>query len=198
MSPSDEESAEVECVGCRQTGCRRDLERFVYHDSVGLVFDMRGGAPGRSAFVHPLPGCIRAAAWAGFSRAFETPLRELDGEAIVDEVRTGLQVRMRERIREARRLDDLAVGRGATSRMADGGDLEVVLIDREAGREARTLAERLGEPSGRARFELASGMLSEALGTNVVIAGVRGGKSAESIGRTAEKWICIETNGDEG
>lgn len=198
MSPTADESVEVECVGCQQSGRRRDLERFVYHESVGLVFDMRGGAPGEAAFVHPMPGCIRAASWAGFSRAFETPLRDLDGDELVDEVREGLETRLKDDLREASRLGILAVGRGPVERLAGDGEIEIVLVDDQAGDNTRQFAERLDERDETVRFEIPDGLLSEAIGQNVAIAGVSGGKRSDQVGRTTEKLICMTMETDEG
>jgi len=192
-----DEPAEVDCVGCQQPGRREDLERFVYHDSVGLVFDMRGGAPGREMYVHPLPGCIRAAAWAGFSRAAETPLRELEADELVDQVADGLATRLIEQVREAARLDELYVGYSPTERAHRRGDLELVLVDPEAGESVGRLGDRIDEGSEIGVFRtIPAGLLTEALGSKVVIAGADPGAPGEAIGRTAEKLICIDK--DEG
>ena len=194
-SKEAEPTAEVECVGCRQPGPRRDLERFVYHESVGLVFDMRGGAPGRELYVHPLPGCIRAAAWAGFSRSIEKPLRDLDGEELVERVAEGLRTRLEEQVAEAARLDALYAGRSAVEHAERTDQLERVLVDPEAGDAIRRMTDRWAEASGIAVFEtIPSGLLTAAAGRQTAIAGLASGRRAEAIGRTAEKLICIEQN----
>ncbi len=198
MSPPADESVEVQCVGCQQSGRRRDLERFVYHESVGLVFDMRGGAPGDAVFVHPLPGCIRAASWAGFSRAFETPLRELDGDKLVGEVREGIETRLKDNLREASRLGILAVGRGPVERVAGDGELEIVLVDERAGNNTRQFAERLEKRDETVRFEISDGLLSEAIGQKVAISGVSGDERSDQVGRTTEKLICMTMETNEG
>lgn len=190
-------SAEVECVGCQQMGRRDDLERFVYHESAGLIFDMRGGAPGREMYLHPLPGCARAAAWAGFSRAAETPLRDLEADEVIDQVRDGLARRLAERVGEAARLDKLHVGRSAVERAHRRDDLELILVDPEAGNDVGRFADRLEETSEIGVFRtIPGGLLTDALGAKVVIAGPVPGERGAAIGRTAEKLICIEQ--DEG
>ena len=194
-STEADSSAEVECVGCRQPGPRRDLERFVYHESVGLVFDMRGGAPGRELYVHPLPGCIRAAAWAGFSRRIEKPLRDLDGDELVGQVAEGLRTRLEEKVAEAARLDALYAGRSAVEHAERTDQLELVLVDPDAGDAIRRMTDRWAEESGIAVFEtIPSGLLTTAVGRQTAVAGFASGRRADAIGRTVEKLICIEQN----
>ena len=184
------------CVGCQQEAEPADLERFVYHESVGLVFDMRGGAPGREAWVHPLAGCLRAAAWAGFSRALQTPL-SLEGDQLVDDVRQGLKRRLAERIGEANRQQVLRVGRRAVEKASAEGQLELVLLDATAGDSISRDVRRIDEKTDVHLFDaLSEGLIEEALGRKVVVAGVTPGRHAERIGRTIEKILCVEYESD--
>ena len=66
------------CVGCRARAAKSELLRVV---AVGdgpyrsLLVDLRGGAPGRGAHLHPTPDCL---ALAERRRAFPRALR-VDG-----------------------------------------------------------------------------------------------------------------------
>lgn len=181
------------CVGCQQEADPADLERFVYHESVGLVFDMRGGAPGREAYAHPMAGCLKAAAWAGFSRALETPLDDLEGDQLVDDVRQGLRRRLAEQIGEASRQQSLRAGRRAVEKASAEGDLELVLLDAAAGDSISRDVARIGEKTEAHVFDgLSEGLVEEALGRKVVVAGIAPGRHAERIGRTIEKILCVE------
>lgn len=62
------------CVGCKQTGPRHELSRFVY-DGGTVKADVRGRESGRGAWVHPRRECLAAAASHGFSRSFRTRVR---------------------------------------------------------------------------------------------------------------------------
>lgn len=48
------------CIGCRGRGPKEDLLRIVRADR-GAACDPTGSAPGRGAYVHRDPGCVRAA-----------------------------------------------------------------------------------------------------------------------------------------
>lgn len=51
------------CVGCRSTAPRADLVRLVADPpaTCAVVVDATASAPGRGAWLHPHPGCLRAA-----------------------------------------------------------------------------------------------------------------------------------------
>lgn len=183
---------EVVCAGCRQGGPRADFERFVFHDTVGLVYDMRGGAPGREVFVHPLASCIRAAAWAGFARHLGEPLRELDGDDLVEAVRDGLAKDIGEQLFEAQRLGLLQTGRSAVERASHAGELELVLVDAAAGHSVRREADKIDDDADVAVFDdIPERLLGSSLGSEVVIVGLPPGTRAERLGRTVEKFICM-------
>jgi len=193
MSEPARESADdaaVTCAGCRQQGTRSDLERFVYHDDLGVCYDMRGGAPGREAWVHPLYGCLRAACWAGFPRAFREPLDSLDPRVLGEELEQGLHRRLRERLTDAARLGEAAVGRSAVERELGAEELEIVVVDCEASEET---TDSFGDAPDEVFVvdEIRPGTLREAFGSDVGAVGVFLGDRAVEIGRIGEKLICL-------
>ena len=73
------------CVGCRAKALSSELLRTVIVDGV-LVPDLRGRLPGRGAWLHPSPDCLRQ---AERRRAFPRALRG-PGPLDVDAVRAHL------------------------------------------------------------------------------------------------------------
>ncbi len=65
------------CVGCRQEGGKRALVRVVRNASGEAVVDRTGRAPGRGAYIHPVPECIEQ---ARRRRAVERALKAAPGE----------------------------------------------------------------------------------------------------------------------
>lgn len=193
-NPDSEEpdGAQVTCAGCRQEGRRRDLERFVYHDEIGLLFDMRGGAPGREAWVHPLPGCVRAACWAGFARALDEPLADLDEAELLEDLAEGLHRRLRETLKDAARQGEVDVGSSAVVEGAESDAYELVVLDPE--RETEVAASIEDGDDVLVFDEIRPGTLREAFGREVGAVGVPPGDRATELGRIAEKLICLRAD----
>ena len=91
QSPGRDRSRPVRtCVGCRQRASTTELIRIV---AVGdgtrtvLAPDLRGGAPGRGAHLHPSTTCLDL---AERRRAFARALR-LEGSASTDLVRQAVR-----------------------------------------------------------------------------------------------------------
>lgn len=190
QSAAQNETEKVRCVGCRQMGPPEDLERFVYHESVGLMFDMRGGAKGKSAWIHALPGCIGPACWAGFGRVFGPSFDAPEADEILADLRTGVGRRLRERIAESFRLGEIAAGVSEVRRGLRSAELELVLVDSGAGERLRGMFS--DEPGTNVLHDLPKGPIEGALGDGICVAGFRAGPRAMEIGRDAEKWICLE------
>lgn len=74
------------CVGCRARVPKAALVRVVAGPS-GASVDPTGAAPGRGAYVHRDPGCLRAAGRAGvLGRALRTSLRTDEVGRLMDEI----------------------------------------------------------------------------------------------------------------
>lgn len=195
---AQQKGGKVECAGCRQSSRPADLERFVFHDTFGLVYDMRGGAPGEEVFVHPLTGCLSAAAWSGFSRKLGRRLEELEADELVADLRDGLRRRLEERLREAVRLGEATFGVDPVRRGVEAGDLEVVVVAEDADsrrvEKFREWCEKTDVPS----FEALTGDELGAIFSRDMVAavGVSGDERGEAIGRDLEKILCIEYESD--
>jgi ribosomal protein L7Ae-like RNA K-turn-binding protein len=177
---------------------RRDLERFVYDERVGLTYDMRGGAPGREVLVHPRPSCISAAAWAGFARQLGESIDAPEGEELIDTVRQGLSQRIQDRLGEIRRLGDPVVGIDPTERAMDRGAIECVIVAEDAdSRRAEKFLNRCRESDVPVFERFQADALGNLCGRGRVVAvGLEPGKKAEEVGRDLEKLACIEYEPD--
>jgi predicted RNA-binding protein YlxR (DUF448 family) len=77
------------CVGCRRTGSKAGLVRIARAGD-GVALDRSGRAPGRGAYCHPEPDCVRAAFAAGvLARALRTGLGPDELGRLRNEIETG-------------------------------------------------------------------------------------------------------------
>lgn len=61
------------CVGCREMKPKKELLRVVKSPAGVIAFDRVGKAPGRGAYVCPIPECLKKAQKSkGLDRALET------------------------------------------------------------------------------------------------------------------------------
>jgi predicted RNA-binding protein YlxR (DUF448 family) len=75
------------CVGCRQTGGKRDLVRLVRGPDGRLRVDATGKAPGRGAYVHGDPACwATAVGRGGLARALRTPVSPEEASTLRAEI----------------------------------------------------------------------------------------------------------------
>jgi uncharacterized protein len=66
-------SPERTCIGCRMVDDKARLLRVVRVSDGGVNLDLRAGAGGRGAYVHPAPSCVEAATRKGaLARALRT------------------------------------------------------------------------------------------------------------------------------
>lgn len=137
MSGQDERQPERICVACRQPAPKDDLERFVYHDQAGVVFDLRQKAPGRGAYVHADPECVRRAATkGGFSRSFKTKV-VADPDELLEDLRIGIRRRLDEALRVALQSQNLFVGATAVDDAFRHDRATLLLVARDAGQSTR-------------------------------------------------------------
>jgi ribosomal protein L7Ae-like RNA K-turn-binding protein len=150
---------------------------------------MRRGAPGEPAFVHPQPGCLSAAAWGGFARVLDSRFEELEAESLVEEVRSGIETRLVERLGEAARHDELVAGDESVRRSMASGDVELAIV----ASDHETLDAWTREADAPVFAPLAGARLGEAVGVDRLAAvGIVPGPRADVVGRDAEKLICLE------
>ncbi len=151
---------------------------------------MRRGAPGEPVFAHPQAGCLSAAAWGGFARTLGLELADLEADSLIEQVRSGIETRLSERLAEAARHDDLVVGKSPVRRSMASEDVELVLVGSSPVDELVERARQAGCPV----FEpFEDDRLGNTVGADSLsIVGIRPGERAEAIGRDSEKLICLE------
>ena len=125
------------CVGCRQKALKEELERFIFHEDAGLVFDLRRKAPGRGTYVHAAADCIRQAVErGGFSRGFKTRVIA-DADEVLEDVIQGIRRRLDEALRIALQSQKLRVGATATSDALKREEVGLLLLAADAGDSTR-------------------------------------------------------------
>jgi predicted RNA-binding protein YlxR (DUF448 family) len=121
------------CVGCRDTAPKVELERFVFHDEAGLVFDLRRKAPGRGTYVHPNPECIRLAVEkGGLSRGFKRRV-EVDAEELLGDLTRGIRRRLHEGLRVALQSQNMIVGSTSVSDAVKHDDVGLLILASDSG-----------------------------------------------------------------
>lgn len=131
------EQPERMCVGCRQNAPKEELERFIFHDEAGLVFDLRRKAPGRGTYVHADPGCIRKAVEkGGFSRGFKSRV-VADPDELLGDVTHGIRRRLQEGLRVALQSQNLTVGSTAVSEAIKHDEVGLLILATNIGESTR-------------------------------------------------------------
>jgi len=140
------------CVACRQRAPRGELLRLVA-DAEGRPFvDVRGGAPGRGAWLHPTGSCLARAASGALARGLRRPVR-VSREQLWEGVRQAQDWRAASVLHAAWRAKQVAVGAAQGDHVAQAarsGAFVVVAADavraaaedwvREAVRQGRAAA----------------------------------------------------------
>ena len=137
-------------MSCREPAQKEDLERFIYHEEGGLIYDLRQKAPGRGAYVHARRECLLGAAQkGGFSRGFKTKV-QVDADTLIDDVCIGIRRRLQEGLRVALRSQKLFLGGTAVAEAVKSDQVALLLVARDASESTRhkfsSNAERKGIP----------------------------------------------------
>ncbi len=137
VSGPEAQKPERMCVGCRGQAPKDELERFIYHDDVGVVFDLRQKAPGRGVYVHAERDCLRLAARkGGFSRGFKRRV-VVDADELTEDVRRGIRRRLDEGLRVALQSQHLFVGATAVAQAFKDEAVGLLLVAADAGESTR-------------------------------------------------------------
>lgn len=183
------------CAGCREKTDREFLERFVYHPEFGLVFDLRQKAPGRGAWVHPDPDCIRGAvAHGGFARAFKQSVSGKDVDEVLEEMRTGIARRLNESIQIAIRAQSAHIGATKTVEAFKAGEAGLVFIGTDAGESTRRKYTKMAHAEDIPVYGVFTCVdLGGVFGyENVAVCTISGPEHVVRIGRDVEKLQSLE------
>ena len=131
------------CVACRLHGERDELVRVVVGPEQGLALDPRAVKSGRGAWVHPTKACV---ATMVKRHAAERSLkiearRDLDAAALLSELRAAVAQRITSLLLVASRTKVLAIGAEAVDTAVAKGQAHLVLVAKDAGANARSIAE---------------------------------------------------------
>ncbi len=177
------------CVGCRQNAPKEDLERFIYHDEVGLVFDLRRKAPGRGAYLHAAPDCIRKAVErGGFARGFKRRV-VADPDELLTDVIEGIRRRLEEALRVALQSQNLVVGARAVSDAIKLDQVGLLFLAADAGQSTRG---KFASNADRKSIPVCEKLTGEKLGATVggdfvAVLGVAPSRPLASIRRDLDK-----------
>ncbi len=134
----EESSSERTCVGCREKASPEKLERFVYIEGAGLIFDLRKKAPGRGVHVHARPVCVRQATKrGGFARGLKRAVQGLEVEKMLDDMREGIARRLRESLQSAVLAQTAEVGSQKVAEAVAAGRVHLLLVASDAGESTR-------------------------------------------------------------
>lgn len=138
------------CVGCQKTAAPAELVRFVLGPEGELLPVLAGGSQGRSAWVHPRPDCLSAAARRGFAKSFRAPV-QADPARLSELIRLAAARRIVSLLGAALGAGQLAVGANEAKEALVKGKarLFVVAADARAAAESREVQAAVG--AGRAR-----------------------------------------------
>jgi predicted RNA-binding protein YlxR (DUF448 family) len=119
------------CVGCRAATKPSELVRLVLGPDGTLVADSRGGASGRGAWVHPSVECIGQGVPRGVARALKTEVRTTADELLGQLRDQGIR-RVLALVGSAQRARKAAAGGTAASEAIERGEVELVVVARDA------------------------------------------------------------------
>jgi len=144
------------CAGGGGVQSKDELERFVWDEELGLIFDARRKAPGRGVWVTPSPEHVQKAVAGGFSRGFQTRVTDLDAQMIMEDMVEGIQRRMTDSVRSAIRARAAYVGGNAVEEGMRNDKVALLII---AGDASESTARKYGSNADRKSIETIQGCL---------------------------------------
>lgn len=157
MSDAEEVGPIRTCVGGGGRHHQDLLERFVWDERMGLLFDVRKKAPGRGAWVTPERTALAKALKCGFSRAFKTRIEVPELETLVDEMAQAIKRRLHENVNVAIRSRKAWVGATLLDEGMRSAAIASVLMARDAGDSTRKKYVSNADRKGIQVFEVLSG-----------------------------------------
>jgi predicted RNA-binding protein YlxR (DUF448 family) len=139
------------CVGCKTSGDPQDLLRLVVGPDGEVVPDLGGGAFGRGAWVHPRPTCLADAVRGGLSRGLKAKVTA-DLPQVLGLLRDAASRRTLSLLQAAQRAHQVALGTAALEDAERGGNVELLVLAKDAKASADLSAVRRLGQGGRVRF----------------------------------------------
>ena len=156
MSESEEGPIRT-CVGGGGRVHQDFLERFVWDERTGLLFDVRRKAPGRGAWVVPTPTFLKKALAGGFSKAFKNRVEGPELESLIADMTVAIQRRLSEHLNVAIRSKKAWVGSQLADEGMKAGNIELLFIAKDAGDSTRKKYASNADRKGLRVFEVFSG-----------------------------------------
>lgn len=121
------------CVGGGGQASQDEMERFVFDERVGLIFDVRKKAPGRGAWLKISAKSLKKACESGFSRAFKTKVPTPAVSELAKSMAEGIQQRLVEHVQAAIRSKSAWTGGPAVEEGMRRDDIELLIVATDAG-----------------------------------------------------------------
>lgn len=191
MDEAKTKSPERTCVACRQRGERDELVRVVAGPDGGVALDPRAVKSGRGAWVHPTKACVatmvkRHAA----ERSLKVDVqRSLDAAALLAELRAAMAQRITSLLLVASRTKALAIGAEATDAAVAHGHAHLVLVAKDAGNGARSIAEGARRSASYGTKQDYGALLGRG---EVSLLAVREARIAAELATTVERLGALE------
>ncbi len=126
------------CAGCGQRAAQHEVLRWVHAGEGGaspgasslppVTIDLKGGARGRGAWVHPRIECLDKAARHGFSRSFRIRV-DVSTEQLLEQIRAAAERRLAGLIHAARASRALIFGRDSVREKSAVASLVLLAAD---------------------------------------------------------------------
>lgn len=155
---SDTEEGPIRtCVGGGGQAHQDDLERFVWDERTGLLFDVRKKAPGRGAWVRPGKAYLKKAIAGGFSRAFKQRVESPPLETMMEEMVSGIRRRLSENVNVAIRSRKGWVGASFVDEGMRDDQITCLLVASDAGESTRKKYASNADRKGIIVFQVLTG-----------------------------------------
>jgi len=136
-------ASERTCVGCRRASSPHDLVRIVAGADGRVALDPKASRGGRGAWVHPARACVEAMVKRhAAERTLKVDVqRDLDAGAILAALRDGLRRKVLSLLVVSSRTRTMALGAEAVAASLERERVPAVVVARDAGSVALSLAE---------------------------------------------------------
>ncbi len=182
--PQGQNKPQRTCLGCREVVLQGELVRYVLSPGGDVLVDYRQRLPGRGAYTHIDPECVRAAVKRQqFDRTFKGKNNKTEGKKLLDELAGEIRDRVIGLLGMARKSGQAISGSSIVLDSLDPAETALVLVAEDVsagiGNKVQAKAERAGVPCERI-FD--KGLLGQVLGKGErSVVALRKGALAESM-----------------